>query len=728
MMQPIADSDEAASPAFDFGGERRAGLVRYLGATDHELFSRAVEAAQRGDWVAARSLAEQGGDTVARRLIEWAYLRTRNSGASFAEMAQFLKDYPDWPGREALFSRAEEAIGPTVDPRALIAWFGARTPQTGIGKVRLGEALIAAGSVDRGREWIRQAWIANSFRPDQELYVIAQHGNVLTPDADRERLEHLLAQNDLAAARRQMVRVGTAMQRLAETRILLRSDPARGEYEAAALPSDLRDDPGLLFDQARVLRLHNDIAAIPAILARAPVRDLARLNPTHWWTETNLDARALLQQGYTRSAYLLSADTALPQDGSEYADAEFLAGWIALRELKEPAIALTHFENLVRAASRPVSRARAYYWAGRACEAAGHDEAAWREYHAAAENPAAFYGQLALARIVSDPGLHLPATPVDAEPAREAFEHDDLTRAVRVLADLGLEGPLREFAVQEAKLHRDGARAKLLTAELTRMGFRDVAVRVAKQASYDGIRLFDYSHPVIAIPRYAGPGIAPENALVLAIVRQETEFDPDAVSVAGARGLMQVMPDAAAHLAEVAGLGYRPSALLDDASYNMELGMTELAHQLANWGGSYLLAAAAYNAGPGNVRKWIAAYGDPRDVRVDPVDWIEQIPFQETRNYVQRVLENVEVYRNRLAGRDEPLQILDDLYRPDAPQVSTLRVNSSGSRVEAPGSKTRADNSAITFARTAISPPDPPAAAAPAVAPEFKPSPGSEIQ
>jgi soluble lytic murein transglycosylase len=199
------------------------------------------------------------------------------------------------------------------------------------------------------------------------------------------------------------------------------------------------------------------------------------------------------------------------------------------------------------------------------------------------------------------------------------------------------------------------------------MGYREVAVRVAKQASYNGVFLPEYSHPIIAVPRYAGPGVAPELPLVLAIIRQETEFDPDAVSGAGARGIMQVMPDSARRLARLSGLEYRFTDLTANPQYAMELGMGELSGDLAEWNDSYVLAAAAYNAGRGNARKWLTDIGDPRNPLVDPADWIEQIPFYETRNYVQRVLENTEVYRNRLAGRDEPLEIMRDLYRPSLP-------------------------------------------------------------
>jgi soluble lytic murein transglycosylase len=553
---------------------------------------------------------------------------------------------------------------------------------------------------------------------------------VLTPDADRERLERLLAHDELAAARREIARVDADMQRLTSTRLMLRVDPARGEQELDELPPTLRADPGLMFDQAHLLRERNDIAAIPPLITRASTGKLARLNPVRWWAELNADARDALQNGFYGEAYTLSADNGLQRDTSQYSDAEFLAGWIALRQLNEPRAALTHFENLIDAVSRPISRARAYYWAGRAHEALGEVQAAWQDYRAAAEIPASFYGQLALARIESNPPLHLPATLVSADAARASYEREDLTAAIRALADLGLEGPLREFAVHDARLHSDPPHLKLLAEDLVRMGFRDVAVRVAKEASYGGTLLFDYSHPVISVPRYLGPGTAPEDALVLAIIRQETEFDPESVSSAGARGLMQVMPDSAQHLASLAGLSYRFSDLTQDTSYNMELGMTELAHELSDWGGSYLLAAAAYNAGPGNVRKWIAAFGDPRDPRVDPVDWIERIPFEETRNYVQRVLENLEVYRDRLAGRDEPLQILADLYRPDAPQTAALRYTPPASAAALPSrdASSRPEQSVAAGAAASLRNATPPAAPRPAattpdVIPIFKPSP-----
>jgi soluble lytic murein transglycosylase len=523
--------------------------------------------------------------------------------------------------------------------------------------------------------------------------------------------------------------VNVDVQHLATTRLLLRSDPVRGEQEAGNLPPALRNDPGLIFDEARALRQRNDIAPIAALLARAPTRELAKLNPGRWWAELNIDVRAALQLGFTRDAYWLAASAGLPADSGEYAEAEFLAGWIALREQNQPRLALSHFENLGRTSTHPISRARAHYWIARAHEAAGNAGAAWQEYRAASQDPGTFYGQLALAKITPDPSLHISATAVDASGERTPYEREDLTQAVHVLADLGLETALREFALQDVAVRPDAAHVKLLAEDLTRMGFRDIAVRVAKEASYNGVHLADYSHPVISVPRYSGPGDVPETAFVLAIIRQETEFDPVAVSGAGARGIMQLMPDSARRDAGLAGLSYNLSSLTADAAYNIELGMTELAGDLSEWGGSYVLAAASYNAGRGNVRKWIATFGDPRDARIDPVDWIEQIPFGETRNYVQRVIENMQVYRNRLAGRDEPLRILADLYRPMEPRISLLRYAPPDVTTIVPEPKPQPaavpPGPSGTSANAVESRPTVPAAPAPTVTPTFKPTPGT---
>jgi soluble lytic murein transglycosylase len=331
--------------------------------------------------------------------------------------------------------------------------------------------------------------------------------------------------------------------------------------------------------------------------------------------------------------------------------------------------ALGYFQRLEATTSRPLSKSRAFYWEGRAYEAQGQTAEALRRYRQAAAYPETFYGQVALAHIDTTPTLHLSATAVEAAPAAEV-EADALMSEVKILAELGQIGSLRLFVDRVAEAHPAPAHIKRLMMLLKEWGYPEIAVRLAKTLSYGGTYLPDYTHPVIALPSYPGPGEAPEPALVLGLIRQETEFNPYAVSGAGARGLMQMMPASAKLAAKQAGLPYRPQALLTDTAYNVQLGMTEYHGHLDRYGGSYILAAASYNAGPGNVKKWLAANGDPRTT--DPIDWIEQIPFGETRNYVQRVLENTEVYRARLAAKDVPLKILADLYAPNPPAMPVL--------------------------------------------------------
>ncbi len=660
MMQPIPDFDRPsdAEPAGPM--EHREGTSHVLSPSDHDLYTRAFEAADRGDWPAARRLADQGHDAMATKLVQWRYLLDRNSGASFAEIDAFLKANPDWPLHTSLLARAEEAIDPATSPAAVIAWFAGRNPVSALGKIRLGDAMIATGKVAEGRALVRQGWVEGSFPRDQELAIVQKDGSYFTPETDRDRLDSLLWRGDIDGAKRQMARVDDTAQRLAKARIALSMNPQKAPKIVSELSADLASNPVLLFDRARAARLMGDNDRAEALLLRAPLKVLTKLHPRRVWGEINIDARQALQDGKSKVAYDLVSGTALTSD-LPFAESQFLSGWIALRFLKDPQTALVHFKRLEDGVSRPISLARAHYWQGRAYEQLGNIPDAWQQYHAASREPETFYGQLALARIEAQPVLHVRSTAAD-DPPRAVFEKDDLVRAMRVLADLGAQNYLRYFAIRYQELHPDPGHVKQLAQALTEMGFRDVALRVAKIAGYDDIVLQRYAYPVISIPAYRGPGNPPEPALVLGLIRQETEFDPESISSAGARGLMQVMPATARRNSRLAHLPYRPNNLTTDIDYNMQLGMTEFSGYLDDWGNSLILAAAAYNAGPTNARRWIEAFGDPRSPNVDPIDWIEQIPFGETRNYVMRVIENTEIYRNRLAGHDLPLRILSDVY------------------------------------------------------------------
>lgn len=653
-------------------GGVRQGRIRVLSATDHDLFLRAFEAASRGDWVAARNLASQGQNSLARKLVEWRYALDRNSGATFAEIDAVIKDTENktsaaaWPLRGTLQARAEAQITPELPPATVAAWFATRTPNSSIGKIRLGEALIAAGDKARGAVLIRNGWAEGSFDTDTEQSILQNDAAFLTPESDRARLDNLLWRREIAAAKRQVARVEGPAAGIANARIAL------GSYGFPKAEADVNKvqgsaDPGLLFDWSRALRLANRDREAHAMLLKVPAAPMVKDNAARWWSETNAQARDALANGDPRLALELVEHAGFAS-GDQYAEQQFLAGFIALRFLKDPNAALAAFQRLDAAVARPISKSRAQYWQGRAYEALGDTGSALTRYRQAALYPETFYGQVALARIDANPVLHLNETVVEAVSASDV-DADALMPQIKILAELGQAGSLRQFIERYVEVHPSPRHIKRLMLLLTDWGYPEIAVRLAKGLSYTGTMLPTFTHPVIALPPYPGPGDAPDPALVLGLIRQETEFDAYAISSAGARGLMQMMPASAKVAASRAKLPYRPGALLSDTRYNMQLGMTEYSVHLDRYGGSWVLAAAAYNAGPNNAKKWLAN-GDPRVG--DPIDWIEQIPFGETRNYVQRILENAQVYRARLAGKDAPLKILQNLYAPGQPSTPIL--------------------------------------------------------
>ncbi|HVW72757.1 MAG TPA: transglycosylase SLT domain-containing protein [Rhizomicrobium sp.] len=672
MMQPIPDGTSEGGAGLLSGP--RPSKLRYLSAADHDLFVRAFEAASRGDWAGARALAAQGQSPVARQLVEWRYALDKNSGATFSDIDAVIKateartSAGTWPLRGTLQARAEAAITPDMAPATVIAWFGARTPNSSIGRIRLGEALVADGEKTKGAALIARGWAEGSFDPPIEQAILQKDAPYLTPESDRARIDALIWRGEITAARRELSRLDPATADIANARIALYS---YGWPRAQAVVEKLSGttDPGLLFDWAHALRLAGRDKDAHAILLRIPPATMVRDHPARWWSELSLHARDALASAEPQEAVELVRHAGFTSGDQQYADQQFLAGFITLRFLKTPSVALADFQKLDAAVSRPISKSRAQYWEGRAYEALGDNASALAHYRQAASWPETFYGQIALAHIEASPLLHLTDTVVEAAAASDV-EADPLMPEIKVLADLGQEASLRQFIDRDSEVYGSPRHLKRLMILLNDWGYPEIAVRLAKTASYAGAPMPQFTHPLVALPAYPGPGAAPDPALVLGLIRQETEFDPYAISSAGARGLMQMMPASAKLAARNASLPFRPDALLSDTAYNIELGMTEYHGHMDRYGGSWVLAIASYNAGPGNVRKWLATNGDPRVT--DPIDWIEQIPFGETRNYVQRVLENTEVYRARLAGKDVPLRILPDLYAPNPPNMPML--------------------------------------------------------
>lgn len=638
---------------------------------DALLLQLAFTAGSRGDWDHALLISAQTANQVVRDLIQWRFLLEDSSDATFDQVNSFLAAHPNWPRHDALLIRAEKNM-PDLAPAQVIAWYGSRAPLSGAGMMHLGEAMLETGRTADGIGMIRRAWIRFTYSPSDENNIIAAHGDILGSEVQKARLDQLLAHDDIAGAKRQLARVSAAEQRLANARIQIKANSANLKTILAGLPESQKADPEFMFDVARALRRRGEDDDAWVVMEKAPIDPHALVMPERWSTERQIMARDALKAGDVDLAYRFASAPALdPTFGGAFLDGEFLAGWIALRYLHKPDLAYEHFGRLANGVTYPISVARAHYWLGRTAEAVGDLPRAASEYSISAEHPGTFYGQLAAAKISANPILHISDATTDPAPeTRTAFESDDRVRAVRLLAEAGDRTTMRQFANAVANDLPIPGRLQMLTQLVAETGDVAMSVRVAKTASYSGYNLTNYLHPVIALPTIPD---GPEPALVLAIARQESEFDPGVISSAGARGLMQVIPASAKRAAGMLGVSYRPADLTANPGYNIQLGMQVLSEYLDRWDGSYILAIATYNAGPGNVQRWIDTYGDPRDPSVDPVDWIESIPFPETRNYVQRVMENLEVYRNRLGNTDRPLSIIADLYRPGAMEADSTR-------------------------------------------------------
>jgi len=639
---------------------------------DYALVQSALSEAQAGDWVTARATSARIKDETARKIIRWLELQDRNAGNTSIEITEFLNANPDWPRRERLERRAEEALlAEQPDTGTVLSWFDLNPPVTGEGKIRFGEALIEAGDTERGKESIRAGWIEHDFETTREAQIVRQHSGTLRREDHITRLDRLLWDRDATDARQMASLVGAEHAALAEARLRLAKRSAGVDSAVDAVPASLVNDPGLLFERARWRRRNGaPDDAVPLIL-RAPTTGEEMVRPDEFWRERHLHARRLLRERDYRTAYDLVRNHGL-SSGVSFAEGEWLAGWIALRFLNDPTSAYFHFRTLAANVQTPISKARAEYWAGRAAQADGRTEDAAFYYQRASEHDTTFYGQLARQSLLGgDTTISIIAGPGGA-PA--TFQTSSAVAAMKMLNALGEERLVTAFFFHLSRYFQDTGDLEAMAQWLKSAGRPNLAVRTAKIAARKGIELPDYSYPTTALPNVTSAGSPVERALVFGISRQESEFDPTAVSHAGARGLMQLMPATAKRTANAYGLPYDRSRLLTDPEYNAKIGTTHLGDLLDEFGGSYVLTIAAYNAGGHRVNQWIATYGDPRTPGIDPIDWVEQIPFSETRNYVQRVLENTQVYRARLAGKPVNLKLIEDLHRagivPAAPPAA----------------------------------------------------------
>ena len=658
---PLA-APPAARPRAAAAPPRKPAIPAAVAATsstsrsDMDALENVIELVRKHNPADATQAEAQITDPVARKLAEWIILRSDDNGATVERYRAFLSANPSWPSQSFFRRRLEAALWDDHrEDQAVWSWFETESPLTAKGRFSLARVMLARGDRANAERLVREAWHNDPMSEDTETTALDMFGALLTAGDQKARMDTLLYGSEHSAALRAAKRLGSGYVALAKARIAAYEKAPNLRPLLELVPPELHGDTGYLFAKIQLLRREEKFVEAAQLMLAAP-KDSARLkNLDEWWIERRLLARKMIDVGEVKNAYLIARDAALPTRDIYKTEQEFTAGWIALRFLGDPATAAQHFARIGVGSVNPTTLARAGYWQGRAAEAAGRSQDARAAYTAAAEQSTSYYGQLARAK------LGLPQLALSESPRSRGAERLEIVRATQLLYDLD-EGELAIPIFADAGDNGDPEALAGLSEAAARHDDARAMLLVGKAALNRGLPFDFYAYPVNGIPSFKSIGPDIEKSVIYAIARQESGFNPAVVSPAQAYGLMQVTPEAGRYVCKRAGVGFDLARMKTDPVYNTALGAAELGGLIEDFRGSYIMTFAAYNAGRGSLKKWIDRYGDPRDPKVDAVDWVELIPFSETRNYVQRVMENLQVYRARFSG-GRGLQIEADLRR-----------------------------------------------------------------
>ena len=612
-----------------------------------------LEAYRRGDLAAGDAASATAKDPLVATALEWTALRAKPLEAGHRRLARFMAAHPDWPAMDWLRKHAELALYAARPPAGtVIDFFQNGAPTTPAGRVALAAALLDAGETIRANEFARKIWREDELNTSQEGALKKNFGAVLTAADSARRAARLAYDEQFSAALRAASMAGPDIVALTQIRAAAERGVATDKTFADAPPA-VKNDAGLIFAKIKYLVGRKKYAEAGALMQTAPRDPQAIIDGDTWWEERRTLARKLLDAGDPAAAYRICAGHAAEANDKQI-DAEFHAGWIALRFLDKPDLAAPHFDAAMKLARTPISRARAAYWRGRAAEAAKSVEAK-AFYEKAAAESATFYGQLARLQLgESDTPIRLAPHPAEDAARSESVSVIELFYAAGA-KDLAV--PLAYFAAKSIEAPEQMA---ALASVVVKDRDAKVSLTFGKFAAQNGHPIDDVAFPTYGVPQFSPFDNSASLPVVYSIARQESAFDPKAVSHAGAMGLMQMIASTARSTARRVGVAFDPGRMTTDPVFNAQLGAAHLGDLLKEQRNSLILTFAAYNAGGGRVKEWIAAHGDPRNAGVDPIDWIERIPFSETRNYVQRVLENLTIYRARLGMAEakaiEPLR------------------------------------------------------------------------
>lgn len=644
-------------------------LLKYsLSESDEKAVKEAVRTIYSRRFSEARASMKRIKDKTALKLTRWYYYRRARNDADPNRIDAFRLANPEWPSGRRLRRNAEESLlTRNSDAKSVLSFFGDKGPVTGAGKAALAGAKLAEGDEKAAQLLVQEAWRKHDLGEKIEKIILKRFGKLLTPRDHKARVDRLLLldrKSKISAVQRTAKLLDEKERKKIEARIaVVRRLRKAKKMLAAFSDDDIKDDVGFYFSRIQWLRRHKKEEEAWKLLLAAPKEPKQLVAIDEWWIERRVNCRKALNAGHPDIAYRIARDHE-PISGRHYREAEFLAGWIALRYLDKPAEALQHFLALRTASTSSRQIAKAEYWLGRTAAVLGRADEAAAHYAEAAKHPLDYYGQLAKQTIQPGPAtLSLPATPEPTEQDLKNFRSHDAVKAIGLVNSVELEKLAPLFFHQLARTIESPGEAVLLAKLAEVMDQPHASVRLSKIAFNRGLPMAELAYPINMLPEYKEINEPVEPALLYALSRQESEFNPSARSPVGARGLMQIMPRTARAIARQHKVRYRRADLTRNPSYNMMLGVAHLGDLLADYDGSYILTLVAYNAGGGRVRDWTEEFGDPRSKGVNAIDWVERIPFTETRNYVKKILTGVQIFRSRLNGPEKALRLTEDLNR-----------------------------------------------------------------
>ncbi len=677
---PNADAENPNS--FDAKTALKPLLAFKLTKSDRENLKASISGIYKRRYSAALGSIKRIKDKDARKLALWYYYRSRGLEGKATDIEAFRVANPHWPSQARLRQNAERSLFVNKEsPEAIKSFFADTSPETGAGRAALAAMHVAEGDKAAAQAKVSEAWRNYNLTKQIEKAILDRFSELLTEADHKARVDKMLYQDRkarIAAAQRAASHLPKAEQKKIAARIAVVQRLKKAGKLLDAIPEETsKADIGFHFSRIQWLRRHKKEEDAWALLRATPDEPSLLLDLNEWWIERRVNVRAALNAGHPEIAYDIASNHG-PLTGKHYAEAEFLAGWIALRFLNQHETAEKHFLALRTSALTPKRIARAEYWLARSNEAAGRKEEAVVHYTNAAGYRLTYYGQLASQKLNTGNGtLRLEPTPTPTEKEIESFLNRDAVKAIAVARSAGLERLSPLFFHQLARTLKSSGEVVLL-AELARIVDQPHAsVRLGKIALNRGHPTAAYAFPTDMMPDYKQLNGHVDPAFLLALSRQESEFNPNARSPVGASGLMQLMPATARKVARQYKVRYRKSRLTKDPSYNVMLGVAFLSDLLEQYKGSYVLSLVAYNAGGSRAKKWMKHSGDPRKANVDVIDWVERIPFTETRNYVQKILTTVQIFRSRLGGPEGALRLTQDLNRTSLAPKSEVAVDSN---------------------------------------------------